>query len=488
MSNPIIGIEYSREAIKIVEVVYGRRLKILNFAVVENAAVPAERRAEQLQHMLRTRGFEAKQAVVAFSGPGVEHRLLTLPPLSGREMQFVMAREARKLTGSGESLWSYDIASAKEEIGIKKSQILLVTSGPESVRAIQDALAGAKLKIIQVTTITESLLNLLNNTGGWKKGAVKCVIHFSGNLVSMMFVRDHTVLVSRDIPFDYGALSQDEQVTRLVTEIKRSILFFRQSSAQGVFDEFLFSGDSKLLGALAASAREEFGIEAGMLRFEESIDTSGLRGDWDTLRFNLPALSVALGAAWRKNPGAGINLLHNSRPSASNAPNLGRLAKFAIPASVVLVLLSGSYYFAEKSRLDTKEAEIRRRSVSVQQYLDQVSQEQARQQIIASRTAFIKEVSNSRDWSEILRGLSFAVPDSAVFDAIRIEQTAKPAFVIQGSISAQSLPEAYAEFNHFFGSLKQVPQVSSSALTKPLAITDEGTQKKVVFEVRCELI
>ena len=106
MSNPIIGIEYSREAIKIVEVVYARRLKILNFAVIENAAVPHERRAEQLQHMLKTRGFEAKQAIVAFSGPGIEHRLLTLPPLSAREMQFVMAREARKLTGSADTLWT----------------------------------------------------------------------------------------------------------------------------------------------------------------------------------------------------------------------------------------------------------------------------------------------------------------------------------------------------------------------------------------------
>ena len=488
MANPIIGIEYTKEAIRIVEVDYARRLKILNFAIIENASVPADRRAEQLQHMLKTRGFEAKQAVVAFNGAGIEHRMLTLPPLSGREMQFVMAREARKLTGSADSLWSYDVGAPKEEIGIKKSQVLLVTSAPENVKAVQNALADTKLKIIQITTVTESLLNLLNNIGIWKKDAVKCVIHFSGNLVSMLFARDHAILASRDVSFDYGALSQEEQVSRLITEIKRSILFFRQSSAQAGFEEFLFSGDSKLLGPLVISAQEEFGINASMLRFEESLDTSGLRGDWDTLRFNLPGLSVALGAVWRKNPGSGINLLPNSKLSAGSAPNIAKLAKFTIPAAVVLVLLTGSYYFAEISRIETKQAEIKRRSVSVQQFLDQSIQEAARKQMMESRNAFIQSVSTSRDWAEILRGLSFVVPDSAVIDSVRIEQKGKTALVIQGSIDAQSLDGAYAEFNHFFGSLKQVPQFSSALLVKPVTVATEGTHRKAVFEIRCELI
>src|SRR5437867_12677269 len=137
MPTSILGIEYSQDSIKIVEVASARRLKILNFAMIESGAVAQDRRAEQLQHMLKTRGFESKQAIVAFNGPGIEHRLLTLPPLSWREMQFVMAREARKLTGLKDMLWGYDVIQAKEEIGIKKSQIPLVTSESDAIRGGQ---------------------------------------------------------------------------------------------------------------------------------------------------------------------------------------------------------------------------------------------------------------------------------------------------------------------------------------------------------------
>src|SRR3954466_10884359 len=106
MANSILGIEFSKDGIKVVEVTYARRMKVLNFAVIESGAIPNERRKEQLLHTLQTRGFEAKQAIVAFSGPNVEHKLLQLPPLSGREMEFVMAREARKAMASKNMLWT----------------------------------------------------------------------------------------------------------------------------------------------------------------------------------------------------------------------------------------------------------------------------------------------------------------------------------------------------------------------------------------------
>src|SRR5262245_38473653 len=141
MAASILGIEYSKDTINIVEVSYARRLKILNFAVIESGAIPPERRREQLLHTLNTRGFEARQAVVAFSGPGVEHRLLQLPPLSPREMEFVMAREARKASSAKNMAWTYELLEAKEEVGIKKSQVLLVTAESESVKAVQEIFA-----------------------------------------------------------------------------------------------------------------------------------------------------------------------------------------------------------------------------------------------------------------------------------------------------------------------------------------------------------
>src|SRR5215467_12786370 len=107
MANRVLGIEYAGDRIKIVEVGFGRKLRVFNFAVIDNRNIDPDRRTEQLNHTLQVRGFEAKDAVIAASGGNSEHRLLILPPLSSREMHFVIQREARKLAPAGmaEMLW-----------------------------------------------------------------------------------------------------------------------------------------------------------------------------------------------------------------------------------------------------------------------------------------------------------------------------------------------------------------------------------------------
>src|SRR5947207_3526454 len=163
MANRVLGIELTSDLIKIVEVSFARKLKVFNFAVINNANVQPERRTEQLNHTLQVRGFEARDVVIATSGGHVEHRLLTLPPLSTREMHFVMQRESKKLapTGMTEMMWSYDILKTKEELGLKKNQILLVTAERPMVDAAQNLLNQTKLKLLQVTTVPEAVPNLM---------------------------------------------------------------------------------------------------------------------------------------------------------------------------------------------------------------------------------------------------------------------------------------------------------------------------------------
>lgn len=482
MAAPILGIEYSKDNIKIVEVSYARRMKVLNFAVIENSAIPQDRRREHLLHTLQARGFEARQAIVAFSGPNIEHKLLQLPPLSGREMEFVMAREARKVMASKNMLWTYDALESKEEVGIKKSQVLLVTAETEGVRSMQEAFATAKFKIVQVTTVAESLVNLLSNTGVWKKDAVKCVVHLTGNRGHMLFVRDAVLLLARDIHCDYADLSQEEQTGRLITELKRSSLFFRQNFPQSNIDEIVFSGDNKLLSAIAEAAKVEFGVEAGILRFDDLLDTSGLRGDWDTLRYNLPLLSVALGAAWRKDPGSGLNLLSSSKASSRKSAPAGRLAKILVPASVALVLLSGSYYYAAKSKTDPLRAELEQKKQSLQAVLASAGEKQR----LAERDAAVLRMTKSTEWTEMLRSLSFIIPETALIESIQVEKKDKPVLVIKGTIVG-NISSANSDFRALMGSLGRIKGIAGVKNNLPVN-EFQGGKTVIRFEVQCELI
>src|SRR6185295_602901 len=231
MANRVLGIEYTEDRIKIVEVSFARKLKVFNFAVIDNRSVDPARRTEQLNHTLQTRGFEAKDVVIATSGGNTEHRLLTLPPLSTREMHFVMQRESKKLapTGMSEMLWSYDVLKAKEELGIKKNQILLVTAERPMVDNAQNLVNQTRLRLQQVTTIPEAILNLMRQVTAWKKDTVRTIVHFAGTGVHFLFMQDGVLLLSREIHFNGTDMAPDAQTERLSNELKRSTMYFRQN-------------------------------------------------------------------------------------------------------------------------------------------------------------------------------------------------------------------------------------------------------------------
>src|SRR6185295_9728744 len=104
------------------------------------------------------------------------------------------------------------------------------------------------------------------------------------------------------------------------------------------------------LGTLATRSSEELNLPGSILRFEENLDTTAFRGNWDEFRFHLPALAAAIGAAWRKTPGTtGINLLPGKTQAREQAGiNPTKIARVACAASMVIAVASAGYYIREK--------------------------------------------------------------------------------------------------------------------------------------------
>src|SRR2546422_1008439 len=439
MANRILGIEYADDRIKIVEVGLGRRLRIFNFAVIDNRRVDPQRRAEQFNHTLQVRGFEAKEALVASSG-NVEPPLLTLPPLSTREMHFVMQRESKKLAPAGiaEMIWSYDVLKTKEELGIKKNQILLVTAERPMVDAAQQFFSQTRLKLLQVTTVPEAVLNLLRQVTAWKKDAVRTVVHFAGDLVHILFVQDGVLLLSREVRFDYGDTQQSDQVERITSELKRSTMYFRQNYPQAQLDQIFFSGDNDVIGALSSRSADELNLHGSLIQFEENLEKSGFRGNWDEFRFNLPALTAAIGAAWRKTPGiTGVNLLPGKTQAREQAGlNPTKIARAACVAAASVALLTGGGYFRAQGNIRADPPPLPPKGGIADPELEQAASMTALRNSAEQRSAFLHRVGPRVDWLEMFRSMTFIVPATAVFDAIQIQGADQPKMIIQGHLSA----------------------------------------------------
>ena len=165
-------------------------------------------------------------------------------------------------------------------------------------------------------------MSLTQHIGYWKKETVKTIVHFGTTSVHVLFVQDRAILLCRDLPISYGDVDPQQRADRLMTEIKRSTLYFRQNFPQRQVDEILFSGESDMIGSMVSRANEDLGTESNVLRFDDNLDSASFKGEWDEFRFHIPSLSAAFGVAWHKTPETGVNLLPGKASFKEGPPHI----------------------------------------------------------------------------------------------------------------------------------------------------------------------
>jgi hypothetical protein len=268
-------------------------------------------------------------------------------------------------------------------------------------------------------------------------------------------------------------------------------------------DQIVFSGDNEILSTLATRSSEELGVPGSILRFEDNLDTSAFRGNWDEFRFHLPSLTAALGAAWRKTPGAsGINLLPGKTQAKQEAGlNPTKIARVACVMAASIALIVSLYYFREKGKIDATRRELTQQAAVLEPKLQQMVQIGASRKLAEQRAAFLQTMKNSTDWTEVFRTISLIVPPTLVFEQMRVDSVATPKLTIRGYVLAPSAAEGKADFNRFFSALSGLPSLESVSMAKPtvVSVVDSGPPtpgkianvsmqtSKLTFEVVCEL-
>jgi len=172
----------------------------------------------------------------------------------------------------------------------------------------------------------------------------------------------------------------------------------------------------------------------------------------------------------------------NTRTAARKpTTSVGRLARFLVPASIALMLSTGGYYYAAKSKIDPRRSQLQQKDQALQAILNEADERQR----IAERNAAIRSMTKQVAWSEIFRSLSFVIPETALIETVHFEKEGKPVLVIRGSIVG-SLSRAQTDFNAFVGSLRRIPGIRGVRANNPPSETANG-QTRIRFEVECEL-
>jgi Tfp pilus assembly PilM family ATPase len=330
-SGKMLAMEISPRVIRVVEFHPGTTpVQILRVASMMRPAAEPAAAGQAIRAFLAENGFTAKRALVSFSGPLIEHRIYALPPAAqeARE-ELLRGKVAQEVsTPIGEIRVSGEVIGKVMEGGVERLEVLAAFTPEFEVRRLIFLLIEAGISPARVASAPLALAALHPEdqkdvlAGFLHVEPDRCVIGISDG-GKLRFSREftlelpHRAAVAPEMPepmeyrtVDFGEESQppsppgpseEEAVAeRLVTDLTRSLLYFRQLSRGGSITRLYWSGEppspevTKLIGARlkleisphpAGSAAEygkdlpgsaaEFGVPIGLAvagQFPEQIN------------------------------------------------------------------------------------------------------------------------------------------------------------------------------------------------------------------------
>ncbi|GAB4238226.1 MAG: hypothetical protein OHK0028_15740 [Deltaproteobacteria bacterium] len=267
----MLAIEISPRVIRAVEYTPGDKpVRIHLAAVTERPGGEPAAVGQFLRGFLEQNGFTAKSAVVSYLGPVIEHRIFAIPPVAGQTREELLrgriaqetATSVAELRVTGET-----IGKVMEQ-GYERQEVMALYTPEFEIRRLVFLLVEAGIAPVRVVSVPLSLAGLHPSDaadelcGFLHAEPTRCVIAVSG-AGKLRFAREfHLEMPGLAAPageppdyrnIDLGGTAdashpappsrEETYAERLVTELTRSLLYFRQISRGGSVTRLYWSGD-----------------------------------------------------------------------------------------------------------------------------------------------------------------------------------------------------------------------------------------------------
>jgi hypothetical protein len=267
----MLAIEISPRVIRAVEYTPGGRpVRIHRAAITERPGGEPAAVGQFLRAFLEQNGFTAKSAVVGYLGPVIEHRIFAIPPVTGTTREELLRGKIAQETATSvaELRVTGEVVGKVQEQGYERDEVMTLYIPEFEVRRLVFLLVEAGLTPVRVVSIPLALSGLHpadaadDLCGFLHVEPSRCVISVSG-AGKLRFSREFALELPgpavklpeepdyKNIDLGGGTdsslsapLSGEEvYAERLVTELTRSLLYFRQISRGGSINRLYWSGD-----------------------------------------------------------------------------------------------------------------------------------------------------------------------------------------------------------------------------------------------------
>ena len=276
----MLAIEITPRLFRVLEFVPGTKpVQVTNVLATERPGGEPVKIGQYLKSVLAENGFTAKRALVAYSGPVIEHRLYPLPPVAPEVRgELLRGKVAQDITTPiAEMRVSGEVVGKVVEQGTERQEVLTAYVPEFEIRRLTFLLIEAGVSPARVTSVPLALVALHPEE---RKSEIAAFIHAEPGRCSIAISREGVLRFARDFVVDlphrpeaglpaevlgkagselleYGTIdlgvptstaspvpsAGEATAERMVTEITRSLLYFRQLSRGSAVSTLYWSGE-----------------------------------------------------------------------------------------------------------------------------------------------------------------------------------------------------------------------------------------------------
>jgi len=299
----MIGLDIDKDQIRVVELKDSSAGLTLTKFAAENAA------SRTIAEVFAQLQIEEKEVCTAISGPGVQIRRISLPPMPAEELSQAVKWEAKNFVPFSIETASLDYYPLKDAGKGGKLELMVVAVDGEALKSHLETVKGAGLKCAAVTAVPFALREIVKLHPEFSAGGLAALVCIREETTCLNLFKKNELIFTRDLDFSgetLRAAPADAPAVfgKLQNELTSSFEYFRDQFPEEKITQIFLSGES----AKAENLKEYLGVNLGLpvetldplknLKIDPKVDESELKEA--AQRLILP-ICLALGKGKEQN-------------------------------------------------------------------------------------------------------------------------------------------------------------------------------------------
>jgi Tfp pilus assembly protein PilN len=479
------GIELHPDGMRLVELHCGSRdpradVRVRRFHTHAPADSDPPALTDTLRRIRTSLKMPRRASVVIWGLPSLQ-QVLRLPPARPADLEALALREARKdiaaLDPDGAGAAVAVMPGAEVQIGTqRRREVSLVAASDAAVRERIQPLVRAGFVVEAVLTPALALAAMARGRREGVAGEASLYVAVGSRVTCLAIVRDGVLLFAREMPWGHATGPGEPLDVRLASELKRSILYFKQTFRAPV-EAVVLCGDLPGLRSVAAPLGEALATRIETLDSLTGIDAAAVPEPADAFRADVAALRLAIVAAADQHPPANLlpAVIRRAQETRTELLRLGA----GMAAGIVLSLAWYSYAGSAATHGNEEAARLERQVAVLEPEAARVEEVRRERAIAASRHAALSafEAQGPR-LARFLEAIAHAAPAPIVVTSIAADaEGADWRADVSGVAIAPDPATGQASVNEFLARLAESPYSGRMSHAPSFRVVSSGAAR-----------